>query len=719
MADLFSFDDVQVGPPALNVGPKDLFDFGPEDVREANLAIKKKVQNEGFVTYPELSKEQVEGKDLQGPRKPAFAPVGLEMGEPIPFTPTFRLVDMIGSAALKGLRNVKNAATEIVTTRGMGQSEIDLIKGSDGPRLDQISASIKGSESNLYGDELMGQDPLSSVSNNFFDRRSFFSSRVPGIQAEIRERTEQLIPGAPELQKEISAAVQTAHTKAQQKVKAAYDKVEAAGDNTKEYSVGPMRENILIKLREKGVPEAVIRNIKRNLFYTERNLVASEKGALKMLPELDEAAEIAATKLRTQLPNYKDTRKDMYKAAEIELHGLKQSGASTAKINKLQSAMDKYISTKSAVKDTEAILPEFDKLKEKDFIRLIREINRKKFVGGGDMGKYDEAEQQGLTYAKKMVEDYFEAATAKHNPEISGLFKDARKAYAQKVTRFGKGNRGSENLPELGKMVKKPFAEAEEVNTSQQIDNLLRSPVKIKEIGKILDEDTPGSGAKLAEEWLYSQLGTIKQGSRNVIDLKKADLTSLSTQLDNIVSNKRTMKFITETLGPKKAEELNSMFNVVSSLNSITKDITKAGDGQVTKGAFEYIGAGSNLPSQMARSVHMIKDLLTRTGGQGKYSREVMDRAVKLIERVKKSRTAMEQSQARQELKSWTEQLLESHVTSRGSSLPAAGSGMTGTTEDIDETTKHRPEPNTIVKGFKDAVDYIKDGDFLNFGGKE
>jgi len=335
----------------------------------------------------------------------------------------------------------------------------------------------------------------------------------------------------------------------------------------------------------------------------------------------------------------------------------------------LAAAIKKYKSTKDRLVNTEGLLPNFDEVGEKEFIRLIREVNRKKFVGGGDMGKYDMEEQRGLTMAKRMIEDYFEKATAETNPTIAPLFKEARKTYAEKIRRFGPQNRGNDNFPELGRMVKDKFAEGQDIDVEKQIQNMLKSPMKIKHIGKILDEQNPGMGKEIAEEWLYKKLGTVRQGENSLVDLNRADLPGLRNQLDDIVSDERSMKFIEETLGKDKALELQSLHSMTSALNTLVKDITKEGGDVVGKSAWEAISEteGKLGFNKLSKTIKMIGDFYRDSGSAGGYSTQVMGRATEYIKRIQQSNSDYEKAMAAQELKTFVEKFMTKAVGKQSS----------------------------------------------------
>ena len=555
---------------------------------------------------------------------------GLEYGEPIPLTKTFKLMDMLGNKTIDALLKVGAIPGKLLNQRGISQRTVDQIKGGSDESLEQMQKTLEFTKSAKYGDEVLGVESLGGVSDNFFEKSRFYSQRVPEIEADLRKKTNSLFPGATKLQDDITKAVDDEYKIMDAKVNKAYKDVEDLGDETISYNATPMREDILKTLRDEGYPEPVIRNIKRNLFYQERNLTDAEKGAQRILPGLDEGVETSAAELGVLVPKGTDGRKDLLNEAKKKADELRATPKENRdiKLVDLNSAIKTYEQALDARTSTEALLPNLDNINEKEFMRLIQEINRKKFVGGGDMGKYDMVEQQGLTKAKRMVEDYFEAQTASTNPGISEKFKKARRTYAEKIKRFGPQNRGAPDLPELGKLVKDDYREFQDLDSEAQINSLLKSPRKIETIGKILDEQNPGTTKKMAEEWLNKELGVVKQGETRLFDEDRVDTQGLRDQLDSIVSDTRKMEFITKTLGPEKAQSIKSLHRTTAALDTFTKSIKKEDGARGIKSASDEIGWTKPL-----KTLKILKDYINDSGSSGAYSTEVMDRVSSLIKR--------------------------------------------------------------------------------------
>ena len=572
----------------------------------------------------------------------------LEGGVVLPFTPQWRLLNKAGEAAVGGAGKVISELFDMFKTRGMPQHVVDMIKNGSPEELQGMLKTLKSSTSAHFGDDLLGKNALGDVADNFFAQRRFFSTRVSSIESEIRKKTEELFPGSKNLQKDLNEAVQKSYKASSDKVNSAYKTVEDLGDDAYRYNVADMREGLLVKLREEGYPEPVIRNIKRNLFYIERNLTKAERGAQKSLVKLDDEVEQAALDMATRLPGKKQSLSN----AEDHLRALRTTHPKSRslelrqEIKALDDSIKNFKSVTKKYKDTEAMLPDFDEVGEKEFIRLIREVNRKKFIGGGDIGKYDMEEQRGLSMSKRYIENYFEKATETTNPGIAPAFKSARATYVEQLKKFGAGNKGNTNFPELGKMVEDKFNLGADISLDKQISSMMKSPYKLKEIGKILDKETPGMSTKLAEEWLNKELGVVRQGDRYLLDFKRVDLNSLGAQLDTIVSDPRKMGFIEMSLGKEKALEVESLHNVTKSLGSLVKSISK--DGQNSISAWESImqqKGGLGL-SKVSRGIKLLIDKLQDTGIGGSYSREVMDRTATYIDRYVAASTAKAKADA-------------------------------------------------------------------------
>jgi len=629
--------------PSLNITDLDI----------GNSEVKVAKTNDGtLIKFPEAP-AQAE------PEKPYFDDQALEGGLVLPFTPMWRLLETSGNMAAKGAGKIIGSIMDMSRNKGIPAQTSDIIKGGTREELYNIEQTLKNvgktEAGDELGDELLGIPGMTPSQGNFFERGRYFNTAIPRMESKIRKETKKIFSGSPELQEGVVNATQKAYKMTDDKVKAAYQKVEDMGDDAFRYDARPMRDNILKTLADEGFPEPVIRNIKRNLFYRERNLSPAQKGAQKMLPKLDDEFQEAATDLTLMVPNAADGRKNVLKEAEklVEILRIQKPADRSVGLSELNAAIKKYKSTKTRMEDVDALLPDMDNIGEKEFIRLIREVNRKKNVGGGDMGKYDLEEQAGLRRAKGMIEDYFEMATSKTNPGISGYFKEARKEYAQKVQRYGHANRGNENFPELGKMVKKPYEAGQEIDNEAQVGSLLNSTAKIKHVGGILDEVQPGTTKQMANEWLSNKLGTVRQGDRGLVDLERADLPSLRNQLDDIVSDDRAMKFITDTLGPEKAAEINALHGMVSSVNSLVKEVAKEGMGRTAKTPMEYIKEGTGKMSTLGRTLKIAVDYFKDSGTTGKYGTEVMQRVSQLVERVQKSKGYVEKSRAATELETF------------------------------------------------------------------
>jgi len=615
-------------------------DIGPEQLKQAGVpdrVIEEIDKNNGFMMYSFGQEDQP-----------------LEAGAPIPFAPTWRLYDKIGSAVLTGLGKVGGAIASMYRNRGVPQYITDVIKYGSDDEIRGMQQVLKNRSTSEFGDELLfGGTGKPMVSDNFFERRRFFNTRVPRIESQVRETTEQMFKDNPELQKIVSDAVDKTYGSYDDAVKSAYKKVEELGNDKFKYNVEDLRENLLADLADKGVPEEVIRNVKRNLFYLERNLTPAQRSAQRQLPKLEEAYEDASSELAQLIPG----RKSSIKSAKDRLAILEHSG-DKAEAAALRKAIKKAETAKTAIDKTFEVLPDLKNVGEKEYIRLIDQINRKKFVGGGDISKNDLEEQKALTYAKRYIEDFFEKQMADTNPELVPAFKAARKTYADKIKQFGPQNKGNKFYPELGRMVPDNYNSGKEIDIGNQIDTLLKSPYKIKQIGEVLEKQNPGISKQLVDEWLNRQIGVIKQGDRNLLDLKRVDLPSLREKLDLLVSDPRKMRFIEDMYGPQKAKQVEALHSTVSALKNLVDDIGKEGAG--SKSAWEVLSEteGKLGLNKLGKSISLIRDFLMDKGAVGgKYSTEVLDRIGGLLKRRTDAKTAMEKSRAEQVLQRYLEDM--------------------------------------------------------------
>jgi len=629
------------------------------DVGNSKVRAAKKADN-SLIKYPEAPKQPEPEPGYFDEDK------ALEGGLILPFTPQWRLLEMIGNSAAAGTGKIIGSILDSRRNEGIPAAQVEIIKSGTREELARMQQDLKTTQSSAageeMGDELLGIPGMTSSHGNFFEQSRYFSTAIPRMEAKIRKETDQTFAGSPELQSDVVEATQKAYKTSKDKVDAAYQKVEDLGDDSFRYDATGMRNNILTTLADEGIPEPVIRNIKRNLFYRERNLSPAEKGAQEMLPGLDKEFQESAAELTLLVPKSADRRRNILKEADKLLGILRTQKPKDrpVSLSSVNAAVKKYKSTKSRMEEVDALLPSMSDIGEKEFIRLIREVNRKRTVGGGDIGRNDLEEQRGLRRAKRMIEDHFEEATSKTNPGIAGHFKDARIEAAKKAQRFGQGNRGNENFPELGKMVKKPYTEGQEIDNEAQIASILKSPSKIRKVGGILDEESPGTTSKMAEEWLRNKLGVVRQGDRGLIDFKRADLPSLRNQLDAITSDERAMKFITETLGQEKSDNIQALHGMVSSVGTLVKEIYKEGTDRQIKTPGDYIKAATGKVDALRRSLKLAIDYFKDSGTVGNYGTDVMGKVSNLINRVQKSKGFVEKSRAATELERFMKTLKKS-----------------------------------------------------------
>ena len=618
----------------------------------------------------------------------------------LPGTPLGHAANKTGEVAFGLLAKSYGILKNFYQTKGMSQENVTMIEtayhNGDLKTLKAIEDKLFGIQRQKHGnDALVGENETAFMPTNFFERRRFYTSRVPDIKAQMLDEIEQIVPGSSNLNKLVDDAVQKYYGKSKKIYKDAYKKVDDAGDDKFRYNFKDMREDLLNKLREDHVPEPVIKAIKRNLFYHERNLTPVQKGALKRLNSMSDNGVIEAAELKVATA----------------------TTGTQAKAN----AVEKLARLKAEEAKLTGIMPNLDELGEKEFIRLIDEVNRKKNISGADISKGDTEEMRGLQNAKRYLEDAFEKATLETNPDIAPLFKNARREFARHVGIFGQRNQGNANFPELGKMVKKPFDQGSEISVGEQIDSMLKSPMKIKEISRRLKEVDEEAPKQIAEEWLARRLGNTKLSQTGVLQKEGADLQSLVTQLSNVVSDKKGMEFIGEILGPQRVKDLKSQFSLVSGLKKFADDMTKKGDGKNLQSAGSYIMDGKGVLTRTGRTIKMLIEKFKDKGGDGGYSREILEKTQKLVETYQKKIGTNRQHQAERDLARWLEEELPTALAL--SERDMARRGIPGVQAAVNKANKPteslgiKPPVAALIDAQQTASDPVREKDPYSWSG--
>jgi len=551
---------------------------------------------------------------------------------------------------LRGLKAMSNTRKILKAGEGMPQSIYSRLrdKGSAKQIIDEIKT---GKNIGLNQDESVGvlSQPMGKknlweklTGRNKLKLEKYYNDRLPTIERIFRRNLDDIVNvDRADLTTRVHEAANKLYKKLQSGVNAKYDVVKKLAKDDKFYDVSRLKENILKELRDEGLPESAVRAVKRSLFYKERNLTPAERGALKKLEDLDPLLDEAAADVAVLLPGRKRSIANANKELAALEHRWKVQGDETAKskYKQLKEALQKYNSIDKQYSQYAEVLPEVDKLSQKEYIQLIQDLNDKSSYSRMAINTTDPRVQMTLNKAKRMVEDFFEQDLGLG--ELVTAYKDARKAAKAKIDIFGGyGGHGVKGLREMGNLVdtmSNRGTAGRSVEIQGIAETLANDPAKLRQFSKYVESVDPALGKDLTRRWLNKTIGVIGERGAQIGDPVRMDLKQLATRLSKVVNDPEAMRLVNSQLGAKEAARIQSLYRFSKYTDELVDTLYKEKGGVLTR--------GDSLLSRLKQfgdELFYGKDLTPNN--------EMLNKISEIAERRLKAKTMMEKTSAEQML---------------------------------------------------------------------
>jgi len=457
-----------------------------------------------------------------------------------------------GEVALKGLGILASKIYDLYKYKGLPDHVVTALKTGDESTLQRIvqeaeQARDMGAGDLIYaGKGAKGLQP-DDITTNLFEQRRF-ARKAQEVGTNAYEQAKQVVKTeAPlsETSQVLREGLESQYTPLKKAADDAYSQVFAKASDARDIDIRPLIEDIRDTMVREGAPDSEVSRV-LSLLQPEGKSALATQG--EKLAKQIESLEASLASAKTQ------SRRAILKR---RIEDLKAAAGDAANYQNVEG----FVS-------------------ERDLINAVRGMNRSMRTDPRMPETADTARIMRMARDKLMkgVDD---------SPILQDLGEANR--LAAQAYKF------RDRLPEVSRLLNKGEVLPEEV-TAQ----LLENPIRLTEVAKMAK--SPKVKGNLAEQIVSRLARPIEDTAPG--GLSRIDFVKTSAQLENLLGNKETRRFLKDALGDKRFQNLMGYRNITKKIGPLLKELDEV------PGVAEYIKGGEGVTGTLGRSLKTVYDAL-------------------------------------------------------------------------------------------------------------